>query len=69
MVEAKIMRGVIFITHDLPVLSMVTDRLAVMSGGRLLRSRPPLRSASGPTGPSGQPATVITSAAQSATEI
>lgn len=40
MVEAKIMRGVIFITHDLPVLSMVTDRLAIMYAGKIVESGP-----------------------------
>ncbi|MDR1808697.1 MAG: ABC transporter ATP-binding protein [Propionibacteriaceae bacterium] len=38
MVEAKIMRGVIFITHDLPVLSMVTDRLAIMYAGKIVET-------------------------------
>ena len=38
MVEARIMRGVIFITHDLPVLSMVTDRLAIMYAGKIVES-------------------------------
>ncbi len=38
MVEAKIMRGVIFITHDLPVLSMVTDRLAIMYAGKVVEN-------------------------------
>jgi len=40
MVEAKIMRGVIFITHDLPVLSMVTDRLAIMYAGKIVEAGP-----------------------------
>jgi len=38
MVEMKIMRGVIFITHDLPVLSMVTDRLAIMYAGKIVEN-------------------------------
>lgn len=38
MVEAGIMRGVIFITHDLPVLSMVTDRLAIMYAGKIVEN-------------------------------
>jgi len=38
MVEAKIMAGVIFITHDLPVLSMVTDRLAIMYAGKVVET-------------------------------
>ncbi len=38
MVEKKIMRGVIFITHDLPVLSMVTDRLAIMYAGKIVEN-------------------------------
>lgn len=40
MVEKKIMRGVIFITHDLPVLSMVTDRLAIMYAGKIVETGP-----------------------------
>jgi peptide/nickel transport system ATP-binding protein len=40
MVEKKIMRGVIFITHDLPVLSMVTDRLAIMYAGKIVEAGP-----------------------------
>ncbi len=40
MVERKIMRGVIFITHDLPVLSMVTDRLAIMYAGKIVEAGP-----------------------------
>ena len=40
MVEKKIMRGVIFITHDLPVLSMVTDRLAIMYAGKVVENGP-----------------------------
>jgi peptide/nickel transport system ATP-binding protein len=40
MVEARIMRGVIFITHDLPVLSMVTDRLAIMYAGKIVENGP-----------------------------
>ncbi|MBK8445706.1 MAG: ABC transporter ATP-binding protein [Micropruina sp.] len=38
MVEKKIMSGVIFITHDLPVLSMVTDRLAIMYAGKVIEN-------------------------------
>ncbi len=40
MVEKRIMRGVIFITHDLPVLSMVTDRLAIMYAGKIVEAGP-----------------------------
>ncbi|MCB0910260.1 MAG: ABC transporter ATP-binding protein [Propionibacteriaceae bacterium] len=40
MVEKKIMRGVIFVTHDLPVLSMVTDRLAIMYAGKIVETGP-----------------------------
>jgi peptide/nickel transport system ATP-binding protein len=40
MVEMRIMRGVIFITHDLPVLSMVTDRLAIMYAGKIVENGP-----------------------------
>src|SRR5690606_32047422 len=35
MVEQRIMSGVVFVTHDLPVLSQVSDQLAVMNTGRL----------------------------------
>ena len=38
MIEMRIMRGVIFITHDLPVLSMVTDRLAIMYAGKVVEN-------------------------------
>ncbi|MBI4900817.1 MAG: ABC transporter ATP-binding protein [Actinobacteria bacterium] len=38
MIEMRIMRGVIFITHDLPVLSMVTDRLAIMYAGKIVEN-------------------------------
>ena len=38
MIDMKIMRGVIFITHDLPVLSMVTDRLAIMYAGKIVEN-------------------------------
>ncbi len=40
MVEEKIMGGAIFITHDLPVLSMVTDQLAIMYAGRIVETGP-----------------------------
>jgi peptide/nickel transport system ATP-binding protein len=33
-----LLRGVIFITHDLPVLSMVTDRLAIMYAGKIIEN-------------------------------
>ncbi|WP_083713284.1 ABC transporter ATP-binding protein [Brachybacterium sp. P6-10-X1] len=43
MVEQGIMSGVIFVTHDLPVLSQVSDRLAIMNAGRLVETGPTRR--------------------------
>lgn len=43
MVEQRIMSGVVFVTHDLPVLSQVSDRLAIMSGGRIVETGPTRR--------------------------
>ncbi|MGP5623587.1 ATP-binding cassette domain-containing protein [Brachybacterium alimentarium] len=40
MVEQRIMSGVVFVTHDLPVLSQVSDRLAIMHAGRIVESGP-----------------------------
>ena len=40
MLEKKIMSGVIFVTHDLPVLRTVANRIAVMYQGRVVESGP-----------------------------
>ena len=40
MVDENIMGGAIFITHDLPVLSMVADQLAIMYAGRIVETGP-----------------------------
>jgi peptide/nickel transport system ATP-binding protein len=40
MVEQRIMSGVVFVTHDLPVLSQVSDRLAIMNAGRIIETGP-----------------------------
>jgi peptide/nickel transport system ATP-binding protein len=40
MLEKQIMSGVIFVTHDLPVLRTVANRIAVMYQGRVVESGP-----------------------------
>ncbi|SLN05042.1 Mannoside ABC transport system, ATP-binding protein 1 [Brachybacterium faecium] len=40
MVEQRIMSGVVFVTHDLPVLSQVSDQLAIMNAGRIVETGP-----------------------------
>ncbi|AXK45257.1 ABC transporter ATP-binding protein [Brachybacterium saurashtrense] len=40
MVEQRIMSGVVFVTHDLPVLSQISDRLAIMNSGQIVESGP-----------------------------
>ena len=40
MLDQKIMSGVIFVTHDLPVLRTVATRIAVMYRGRIVESGP-----------------------------
>ncbi len=40
MVGQGIMSGVVFVTHDLPVLSQVSDKLAIMNAGRIVESGP-----------------------------
>ena len=34
------MSGVVFVTHDLPVLSQVSDQLAIMNAGRIVETGP-----------------------------
>ncbi|CAA9286672.1 MAG: Mannoside ABC transport system, ATP-binding protein 1 [uncultured Friedmanniella sp.] len=36
MLEQKIMSGVVFVTHDLPVLRTVSDRIAIMYAGKIV---------------------------------
>jgi len=40
MLDQKIMSGVIFVTHDLPVLRTVATKIAVMYQGRIVESGP-----------------------------
>ncbi|ATG54697.1 peptide ABC transporter ATP-binding protein [Brachybacterium ginsengisoli] len=40
MVEQRMMSGVVFVTHDLPVLSQVSDKLAIMNAGRIVETGP-----------------------------
>ena len=40
MVEQRIMSGVVFVTHDLPVLSQVSDKLAIMTKGTIVETGP-----------------------------
>ncbi|WP_193103874.1 ABC transporter ATP-binding protein [Brachybacterium sp. FME24] len=40
MVEQRIMSGIVFVTHDLPVLSQVSDKLAIMNAGSIVESGP-----------------------------
>jgi peptide/nickel transport system ATP-binding protein len=40
MVEQRIMSGVVFVTHDLPVLSQISDKLAIMNAGRIVEMGP-----------------------------
>lgn len=40
MVEQRIMSGIVFVTHDLPVLSQVSDKLAIMNAGTIVESGP-----------------------------
>ncbi|MGP4915943.1 ABC transporter ATP-binding protein [Brachybacterium tyrofermentans] len=40
MVQQGIMSGVVFVTHDLPVLSQVSDKLAIMNAGSIVESGP-----------------------------
>ena len=43
MLAQRIMGGVIFVTHDLPVLRTVADRVAIMYAGRSWRPGRPRR--------------------------
>jgi len=40
MVEQRIMSGVVFVTHDLPVLSQISDKLAIMNRGAIVEMGP-----------------------------
>ncbi|MFC0672813.1 ATP-binding cassette domain-containing protein [Brachybacterium hainanense] len=40
MVEQRIMSGVVFVTHDLPVLSQISDKLAIMNKGEIVEMGP-----------------------------
>ena len=40
MLEKRIMSGVIFVTHDLPVLRTVADQIAVMYQGQIVETGP-----------------------------
>lgn len=51
MLENKIMSGVVFITHDLPVLRTVSDRIAVMYAGKIAEIGDAEEIASGPRHP------------------
>ncbi|MBA8793487.1 peptide/nickel transport system ATP-binding protein [Friedmanniella endophytica] len=51
MLEQKIMSGVVFVTHDLPVLRTVSDRIAVMYAGKIAEIGPAEEIATGPKHP------------------
>lgn len=51
MLESKIMSGVVFITHDLPVLRTVSDRIAVMYAGKIAEIADAEEIATGPRHP------------------
>jgi len=51
MLESKIMSGVVFITHDLPVLRTVSDRIAVMYAGKIVEIGDASQIASAPRHP------------------
>ena len=51
MLENKIMSGVVFITHDLPVLRTVSDRIAVMYAGKIAEIGDAVQIASEPRHP------------------
>lgn len=40
MLEQRIISGVIFVTHDLPVLNTIADRIAIMYAGRIAETGP-----------------------------
>lgn len=40
LLDRKLVRGIIFVTHDLPVLNLIADRIAIMYAGQLVEVGP-----------------------------